>query len=69
MWVGRIDEGLQEIFNRFEGKQKNLIPLLQATQDLYGYLPPEAMKAIGRYVSISESKVYGVATFLSLIHI
>ncbi|NLI71058.1 MAG: NADH-quinone oxidoreductase subunit NuoE [Firmicutes bacterium] len=68
MWVERLDEGLQEIFSRFEGKQDNLIPLLQATQDYYGYLPMEAMQAIGRYVSVSESKVYGVATFYAQFH-
>ncbi|NLZ27906.1 MAG: NAD(P)H-dependent oxidoreductase subunit E [Firmicutes bacterium] len=68
MWVERLDEGLQEIFGRFEGEQENLIPLLQATQDFYGYLPMEAMRAIGRYVSISESKVYGVATFYAQFH-
>lgn len=68
MWVERLDEGLQEIFGRFEGKQENLIPLLQATQELYGYLPMEAMRAIGRYVSVSESKIYGVATFYAQFH-
>ncbi len=63
MWKERIDERLQEVFKDFKGERKELIPLLQAVQDVYGYLPAEAMKAIGRFVSMSESQVYGVATF------
>lgn len=63
MWTKRIDKELQDVFSRFSGEKKELIPLLQDVQDVYGYLPKEAMKAVARFVSVSESQVYGVATF------
>lgn len=40
-----------------------LIPLLQGTQELFGYLPGEAMVRIARTLGLSPSEVYGVATF------
>ncbi len=41
----------------------SLIPLLQQTQGLYGFLPVEAMKEIARVSGKSPAEVYGVATF------
>ncbi|MDV3103833.1 NADH-quinone oxidoreductase subunit NuoE [Thermococcus waiotapuensis] len=41
----------------------SLIPLLQRTQERFGYLPKEALEEIARYLGIPLSKVYGVATF------
>ena len=39
------------------------MPLLQRTQAVLGYLPPDAVQRIARRLRISESEVYGVATF------
>lgn len=44
-------------------EKSSLIPLLQDTQDVYGYLSEEQMKLIARYTAIPLSRVYGVATF------
>ncbi|WP_010479600.1 NADH-quinone oxidoreductase subunit NuoE [Thermococcus zilligii] len=41
----------------------SLIPLLQRTQERFGYLPKEALEEIARYLGIPLSRVYGVATF------
>ncbi len=41
----------------------SLIPLLQRTQERFGYLPREAMEEIASYLGIPLSRVYGVATF------
>ncbi len=41
----------------------NLIAILQRTQEIYGYLPPSALKCIARELALKPVKVYGVATF------
>ena len=41
----------------------SLIPALAAVQAEHGYLPEQAMAAVSRRMGISESEVYGVATF------
>ena len=40
-----------------------LIPILQAIQERFGFLPDTALDAVGKYIGISTAKVYGVATF------
>lgn len=54
---------LEEVFSQYQGQKGALIPILQKTQAIYGYLPPPAMQLIARRLNISISKVYGVATF------
>ncbi len=48
---------------RFEPREQYLIPILQFVQSEAGFLPPEAMCAAARYLRMSESRVYGVASF------
>ncbi|MFH2006865.1 MAG: NAD(P)H-dependent oxidoreductase subunit E [bacterium] len=43
--------------------QRGLIPLLQAVQVEFGYLPRESMLAVARFLDLSPAKVYSVATF------
>ena len=57
------DAGLNDVFARFKGKREELIPILQAAQNIDGYLQSDAMKQIAKFVSMPESQVYGVATF------
>ncbi len=40
-----------------------LIPLMQATQEEFGYLPRVEVARIADYLGLSEARVYGVATF------
>ncbi len=40
-----------------------LIPLLQQTQGIFGFLPTAAMRRIARARGIPAAEVYGVATF------
>jgi NADH-quinone oxidoreductase subunit E len=46
-------------------KKSKLIPVLQAIQEQYKYLPEEILLFIAAYLNISPSKVYGVATFFT----
>jgi len=54
-WPG-ILRGLQH-------DRSDLVPALQRAQATLGYLPPEAVRRIARRLGITESEVFGVATF------
>ena len=54
---------LDHLIEKYKGKKGNLIPLLQGTQNLFGYLPREAFGKIARETGLSLSDMYGVATF------
>lgn len=55
---------LDEIINFYEGKKSNLIAILQKVQEVYRYLPEEALIYIGTKIEgLSPATVYGVATF------
>jgi len=58
-----MTERLDAIFAAFTGAENELIPLLQAVQAEFGYLPEDAMLAIARFARVPESRVFGVATF------
>jgi len=55
--------GLAELKREFKGDRGDLIPVLQRVQTLYGYLRPEAVRSISRWLKISENEIFGVATF------
>jgi len=56
---------LENTFQQYQGQRGALIPILQAAQDIYGYLPREVLELIARQLGVSLGKVYGVATFYS----
>ena len=69
-----MDEGLtaeeKKIINdmpsRLEGfakKRSSLIPILQMIQEVLGYLPSEVIAIVADYLDLTETDVYGVATF------
>ena len=58
-----IQERLSEILAPYQGQTGTLIPILQKTQEELGYLSEEAISEIALFSGISESQVYGVASF------
>jgi len=56
-------EPLSEILSRYAGQRDELIPILQEAQEQFGYLPEEVMHGVAKFLRLSESTVYGVATF------
>lgn len=48
---------------RHRGEPGMLIPLLQAAQDSYGYVPPLAIEQISEVTAIPTAEIYGVITF------
>lgn len=60
---------LTRVLEQFKGKQGALIPILQRTQDIYGYLPKEAIAFIAKQTRIPLSRIHGVATFYAQFHL
>ena len=55
---------LDEIINQYDGKKSNLIAILQKVQEVFRYLPEDAMIYIGtKMEGLSPATVFGVATF------
>ncbi len=53
----------QDFYTQFTGKEEDLIPLLQKVQVELGYISPESITSISRFLRISENRVFGVASF------
>jgi NADH-quinone oxidoreductase subunit E len=58
-----MDQAFQALLREWKGVNGNVIPLLQRTQTIYGYLPQEAMRAIAAATGKTAAEIYGVATF------
>jgi len=56
---------LDEIIESHKSQQGSLMPVLHETQELFGYIPEEAMKKISKELNIPMAEIYGVATFYS----
>lgn len=54
---------IDPLIEKYKSKKGNLIPILQGTQDIYGYLPKEAFIKISELTGLKLSDMYGVATF------
>ncbi|MFP4376675.1 MAG: NADH-quinone oxidoreductase subunit NuoE [Spirochaetales bacterium] len=54
-----------EVIRHYNNDPSKLIPILQAVQEEYRYLPEEVMTFVATSLGISPAKVFGVATFYS----
>jgi len=54
-----------DILTDLPAEQGSLIPLLQRAQAKSGYISRETVERIAGYLSLTESQVYGVASFYS----
>src|SRR5262245_16003771 len=54
---------LDEILARYDHDPKQLLPILEATQEAYGYLPVAALKHISRVTGTWYAMLYGTATY------
>ena len=52
-----------DILSGFSREKSNLIPILQAFQREFGYLPGDVMRQVADYLHLSPATVYSVATF------
>ncbi|PLW94436.1 MAG: NADH-quinone oxidoreductase subunit NuoE [Marinilabiliales bacterium] len=54
---------IEPILEKYSGKKGVTIPVLQAMQDEFGYLPKDALVRASEKLKIRLSDMYGVATF------
>ncbi len=59
--LGHVDA----ILARKKDEKGAIIPILQETQEAYGYLPREVLARIADELGVPFSRIYGVATFYS----
>lgn len=54
---------LDHLIEKYKSKKGNMIPLLQGTQAMFGYIPREAFIHLAEKTGLHLSDMYGVATF------
>ncbi len=57
------EQRLSEVLSSYQGREDELIPILQRVQQDFGYLPEGAMRRIAKFLKLPESTVFGVGTF------
>jgi len=58
-------ETFDDLKKLFKGEPADLIPVLQKIQAEEGYLAPESVRSVSRWLRMSENEIYGVATFFA----
>jgi len=58
-----MPEAIEKIFKKHGRTSDELIPILQDVQKEFGYISPESVKKISRYLKVSENQIYGVSSF------
>ena len=66
LFEGPYRERADKILSRYPDKQGALLPLLNLSQEIQGYVSPEAMDIVAREVGVSPAYVRGVATFYTM---
>jgi NADH-quinone oxidoreductase subunit E len=54
---------MDSLIQKYRHKKGNMIPLLQGTQEMYGFLPRAAFLKLNSELGLKISDMYGVATF------
>lgn len=54
---------LKDVLEKYKNIPGSLIAVLQKVQELYGYLPQDALQHVAVELDIPPAKVFGVATF------
>lgn len=60
---------LDELLDELAGSKGTLIPILQKAQDIFGYLPREALIRISEKTGVHISQIFGVVTFYAQFHL
>ncbi|WP_271628826.1 NADH-quinone oxidoreductase subunit NuoE [Caldicellulosiruptor sp. DIB 104C] len=54
---------LDPVLDEYKGEKSNIIAILQKTQEIYGFLPLDALSYISEKTGVKKAKIYGIATF------
>jgi NADH-quinone oxidoreductase subunit E len=65
MTMGAENQSLRMVLGEFPAEKGSLIPILQSVQGREGYISPQAAWEISQALRLTESQVYGVASFYS----
>lgn len=58
-----MEKRLQGLIEDFKKNEGNIISLLQETQEVFGYIPEDAVYRLSEELDIPASNFFGVATF------
>ncbi len=58
---------VDEIIAKYDGDSEALLMIMQDISDIYNYLPPEVVPVLVDRLGVTESLIYGVATFYKTI--
>jgi len=58
-----------DILACYDRERESLIPIFQKIQEKLGYISEEASSQVAEYLRISESEIFGVASFYTGIHL
>ena len=64
-----MHEQLTDLLVRFRESEGNLITLLQDTQEVFGYVPQEAVYWYANELDVPASRFFGIATFYAQFHL
>ena len=53
----------RDIINEHRSAAGAALPMLQALQGTFGYIPDEAIRMVGEALNLTRAEVYGVVTF------
>ena len=58
-----MPETIEMILKKHGRTSDEMIPILQDVQKEFGYIGPESVKRISRYLKLSENLIFGVTSF------
>ena len=59
----KIRKEIHKLLQSFSCTRENLIPIFQAIQTTFGFIPKEALRETAAFFKISAGEIFGVATF------
>lgn len=57
------EKALRKVIAEYKGQQGATMPIMQAAQEIYGYLPEEVQIIIAEELGLPLSEIYGIASF------
>jgi len=60
---------LDKVLAKHRHAPGKVIKVLQETQDIFGYIPEDAIRQIADEFQVPSSEIYGVATFYGQFHL
>ena len=62
-------DALEKTLKKYRTANGKIIPVLQEVQEIFGYIPEDAIREVSRELDIPSSVIYGVVTFYGQFHL